>query len=101
MKRAPFKMLPSRAARLRRDGSLVVAGRASFVWETLLLCRASGVPGVYEVRRGERDAPWHRVELTIEEAEQELTEWGTFAHRRVARARRTRAAREKRGLEVA
>lgn len=96
----PFKMLPHRAAALVCDGKHVVSGRASFVWETFLMRRAAGVPGDYAIRRGERGAPLHDVDLSIEEAEAELEQWGRFAAGRLRRARRTRAAREKRGLPV-
>jgi hypothetical protein len=94
----PFKMLASRQASLKCDGKFVVAGRASFVWETFLMRRASGVPGDYEIRG---PGPWHEVGLSIEQAEALLEAWGFLAHRRVARARRIREGRTKRGLPVA
>jgi hypothetical protein len=98
MKRAPFKMLPSRSAVMKVNGRFHTSGRASFVWETLLMRRASGVPGDYEIRRGEIGSPWHRIELTIEEAEVLLIDWGTW--RRVKRARAFRRNREQSGLPV-
>ncbi len=101
MKRPPFKMLPSRnGAVLRRDGKFVKAGRASFVWETFLMSRAAGVPGVYEVRLNA--GPWHRLTWTIEEAEERLAaESKMFGKNKIDRCRRTRDARARRGLEVA
>ena len=103
MKRPPFKMLPSRGAALRRDGKHVVSGRASFVWETYLLNRASGVPGEYEIRRGENGSPWHRLDWSIEDGEEALLLWGFLkAHRtqRVMRCQKRRRARAERGLPV-
>jgi hypothetical protein len=95
----PFNMLPSRPAVLRCDGTFVVGGRASFVWETFLMRRASGVPGDYEIR-AEQGRPWHRIVWTIEEAEADLGSWGIFGRRRQARARRIRERRAQRGLPV-
>jgi hypothetical protein len=93
----PFQMKPSRQASLKCDGKFVVAGRASFVWETFLMRRASGVPGGYEIRG---PGPWHKVDLSIGQAEELLTTWGFLGNRRVSRAQKIRAGRAKRGLPV-
>ena len=101
MPRPPFAMKSSRGAVLTCNGKFVVGGRASFAWETFLQRRAAGVPGNYAIRRGEKGAPWHRLEWTILEAEEALGKWGRFGYRRVSQMRRMRAARAKRGLPVA
>lgn len=100
MPRPPFVMKPSRHAVLTCDGKFVIAGRASFVWETFLLRRAAGVPGRYLIRSG-NDKPWHLLECTVEEAEQELIAWMTmFGKRRVKQMQKMRASRGQRGLPV-
>lgn len=109
MKRTPFKMSTSRSATLRCDGKFIVSGRASFVWETFLMRRAAGVPGRHEIRAelgeprsGLRSRPWHKLEWTMEEAEQGLADWfGPRSGKYVARARRIRAGRGRQGLMVA
>lgn len=101
--RPPFVMKASRSAVLRCDGKFVVSGRASFVWETFLLRRAAGVPGVYEISRGRQGgvgAPWHTLSWTIDDAETALSSWGIFGPRRLARMRKLRASRTGRGLPV-
>jgi hypothetical protein len=98
MKNPPFKMLPSRNAVLRCDGKFVISGRASFAWETYLMRRAVGVPGVHEIRSS--SGVWHRLDHTISEAEEMLGGWGMFPERRIARARKLRASRIRRGLPV-
>lgn len=95
-------MRAARGAVLTCNGKFVVSGRASFVWETYLMRRVAGVPGDYAIRMHvPRDAPWHRLSWTMEEAEEYLREWGTFGSRRVRNALVTRAGRERRGLRVA
>lgn len=109
MKGAPFLIKGSRGAVLVcvRPGEEVarhvVSGRATFVWETFLMRRASGVPGEYRIRgaRPGRETKWHLVNLTIEEAEAELLEWGFLGPGRVKRAQQTREGRKRRGLPVA
>lgn len=98
--RMPFKMLPSRRASYRRDGKHIVSGRASFVWQNVLEARVAGIPGVHEVK-ADTGTRWHRIDLSIEEAEEAYLAWRTL-HREAAisRLRRTRAARERRGLPV-
>jgi hypothetical protein len=83
-------MLPSRYAVLTRDGKGVTSGRASYVWLTYLENVASGVPGTYRIKRAERGAPWHRLDLSVEQAEQELLSGRLGAAARVARCRRRR-----------
>lgn len=100
MKRPPFLMRASRGATLRRDGKFLVGGRASFVWETFLKSRAAGVPGDYEIRASDRQ-PWHRLDWTIEEAEEMLATWGMFGAKRVKQMQAFRARRVDRGLPVA
>jgi hypothetical protein len=94
-------MLPSRQAALKCNGRFVTAGRASFVFETFLMRRAAGVPGVYEIARGERGSPWHRLDWTMEEAEAALASgWKLSGARRVRQAHTTREARRQQGLPV-
>jgi hypothetical protein len=98
-------MLANRQASLTCNGKFIVAGRAHFVWETFLMRRIAGVPGVYEI--GANGLKRHRLDWTIQEAEEVMLNIGTtrtgtfFAARKLARGRRTRAERERRGLEVA
>ncbi len=99
MKRPPFTMAASRHATLRCDGKCIVSSRASFVWETFLMRRAAGVPGLYEIR-SDRDKPWHRLDWTIDEGVEALGEWGMFGKHRVVRTESTRQARLARGLPV-
>jgi hypothetical protein len=101
-KRPPFKMLPSRPATLTCDGRHVVSGRASFVFETFLMRRASGVPGDYLIRRshGREATPWHRLDWTMDEATDALATYGFLGASRVRRAMQTRANREAQGLPV-
>lgn len=100
--RPPFQMRPSRQAVLTCDGRFIVAGRASFVWETFLMRRAAGVPGDYAIRADgpRRGRPWHRLDWTVEQAEDALSEWGIFGPGRVAQMRQMRESRERRGLPV-
>jgi hypothetical protein len=100
MKKPPFEMKSSRYADYRRDGVWKITGRASFVWEQILQARVAGVPGVYEIKRSEKGSPWHRINLTIEEAEGLLSEYGIFGKQRVKQMRAFRASRKERGLEV-
>ena len=101
MKRPPFVMKPSRPAVLRCDGRFVVAGRASFVWETFLQRRVAGVPGEHEIR-ADQGKPWHRLDWTMDEAEEALTAWygKSVGRHRVSRMLRLRESRRKRGLPV-
>jgi hypothetical protein len=99
MKRSPFLMKASITAVLRCDGKFVVGGRASFVWETFLQRRVAGIPGLYEVTKG-RGYPWHRLDWTMDEAEEALLAWGMFGKRRVKRMLTMRAGRARRGLPV-
>lgn len=99
MKRPPFEMRASRYATLLRDGRFILGGRASFVWESFLQSRVAGVPGVYEIR-SDRGKPWHRLDWTIEEAEEALAAWGIFGAGRVKRMKTMRAGRARRGLPV-
>lgn len=102
MNRAPFKMTSARHATLMCDGKFISGGRASFVWQTFLQRRAAGVPGVYEIsHRVSGKERRHRVDYTIEQAEQELAGWGVFGRRHVALMRKMRASRKERGLPVA
>ena len=99
----PFRMSSSRGATLKRDGKFLVGGRASFCWETFLQSRVAGVPGKYEIALAvpqHRHTVWHTLEWTIEEAEYALAGWGLFGPRRVARMRKMREGRERRGLPV-
>lgn len=98
-KRPPFLMKPSRIAVLRCDGIFVISGRASFVWETFLLRRASGVPGLYEIS-GPNAGVWHKLDWTIEEATEMLRGWGMFGVKRVSQMEKLRASRSERGLPV-
>lgn len=99
----PFAMKASRRATLKRDGKFVVGGRASFAWETFLQSRVAGVPGKYEIALAVphyKKTVWHEIAWTIEEAEAALAEWGVFGYRRVARMRKMREGRIRRGLPV-
>jgi hypothetical protein len=101
VKRPPFVMKPSRSAALTCDGKFVVAGRASFVWETFLHRRVSGVPGEYAIR-ADQGKPWHRLDWTMNEAEEALRDWyakGVGRHR-VPRMLKLRESRRQRGLPV-
>lgn len=77
MKRHPFRM-DSRAAVARRDGSMPIGGRASFVWlYGVLIPIACGVaPDGVEIalRRGAKPLVWHRITLTKAEAEAEISD---------------------------
>jgi hypothetical protein len=93
MKRPPFKIVGSTHSTYRRDGRFITSGRTSWVWEQLVIAIASGVPGVHEIQRG--DGPWHRIDMTVEEAEQALNPRNDFfGRRRVARARQFRNRKE-------
>ena len=101
MKKPPFLMTSHQRAVLICDGRFVIAGKRSFVWETFLMRRTAGVPGVYAIRDGNNSSPWHQLNWSIEQAEADLGEFlGRWTQNRLAMAIRTREYRAARGLPV-
>ena len=100
MTKPPFKLRGNRHAVLTRDGKFVISARSPFVWETYLLSRAGGVPGEYKIRADDLKV-WHTLDVTIEEAEEQLVAWSKmFGRQKVARERKRRERRAERGLPV-
>ena len=91
-------MKPSTSAVLRCDGTFVISGRASFVWETFLLRRVAAIPGAYEIRGPSKK--WHKLDWTPEQATEMLLDWGFTGKKRVASMKKLRERRAARNLPV-
>lgn len=97
MKRPPFKLRTDRAAQSRRpDGSMLRSGRSTFIYETyVLLPIACGTaPQGIDIRIGPGH-PWHRIDLTHDEAYAIVRE-----KCRTGLVRQAESHRRRRGLPV-